>query len=293
MNRKQCLNVVRAINDTTAIKGLLNDCINESPESLEKRGTWQYYAEKMLSYLESDLSGIPPFSIFAEKGNKKLPFAAFSSLALADCPGKGDCVNFCYSLRAWRYPAAFFRQLQNSLLMRLNTEVIEKAFLSLKTGRTVRLFVDGDFKDVETLKMFMDLCHLRPDLKVYGYSKSWLEFVKLDSTGYTWPPNYLTNASSGSRHERTGLANAFLGLPVVRGDFLAVKVDKAHIQKRAYQDKTKAGSKEYRRDVLAKLRQIKTKAFACPGNCGNCLPQGRHACGSRDFAGVAIGIGIH
>ena len=293
MNRNQCINVVRAINDIKVIKSLLTDCINERPKALEKRGTWQYYAEKMLSYLESDLSGKPPFSIFAEKGNKKLPFAAFSSLALADCPGKGDCVKFCYSLRAWRYPAAFFRQLQNSLLMRLNTEVIEKAFLSLKTGRTVRLFVDGDFKDVETLKMFMDLCHLRPDLKVYGYSKSWLEFVKLDSTGYTWPPNYLTNASSGSRHERTGLANAFLGLPVVRGDFLAVKVDKAHIQKRAYQDKTKAGSKEYRRDVLAKLRQIKTKAFACPGNCGNCLPQGRHACGSRDFAGVAIGIGIH
>ena len=177
--------------------------------------------------------------------------------------------------------------------MRLNPEVIEKAFLSLKTGRTVRLFVDGDFKDVKTLKMFMELCKARPDLKVYGYSKSWLEFVKLDSTGYQWPSNYLTNASSGSRHERTGLANAFLSLPVVRGDFLAVKVDKAHINKRAYQDKTKAGSKEYRRDVLAKLRQIQTKAFACPGNCGNCLPQGRHACGSKDFAGVAIGIGIH
>ena len=98
MNRNQCINVVRAINDITAIKSLLTDCINESPASLEKRGTWQYYAEKMLCYLESDLSGKPPFSIFAEKGNKKLPFAAFSSLALADCPGKGDCVNFCYSL---------------------------------------------------------------------------------------------------------------------------------------------------------------------------------------------------
>jgi hypothetical protein len=122
MNRNQCINVVRAINDITAIKGLLNDCINAAPEALEKRGTWQYYAKKMLCYLESDLSGVPPFSIFAEKGNKKLPFAAFSSLALADCPGKGDCVKFCYSLRAWRYPAAFFRQLQNSLLMRLNPE---------------------------------------------------------------------------------------------------------------------------------------------------------------------------
>ena len=293
MNRKQCLQVVDAINDLNTVKALLVSCIDRSPESLDKRGTWQYYAKKMLSYLDSNLSGEPPFSIFAEKGNKKLPFAAFSSLALADCPGKGKCVKFCYSLRAWRYPAAFFRQLQNSLLMRLKPKVIEKAFLSLKKDLTVRLFVDGDFKDVATLKMFMNLCHSRPDLKVYGYSKSWLEFVKLDATGYEWPSNYLTNASSGSRHEKTGLANAFLNLPIVRGDFLAVKVDKSHISKRSYQDKTKAGSKEYRRDVLERLRRIQKKVFACPGNCGNCLPQGRHACGSKDFTGVAIGIGIH
>jgi hypothetical protein len=287
------MQIVNSIDDLKTIKSLLNDCLNERPEALEKRGTWQYYAEKMLSYLESDFSGKTPFSVFAEKGNKKLPFAAFSSLALADCPGKGDCVNFCYSLRAWRYPAAFFRQLQNSLLMRLNPEVIEKAFLSIEEGRTVRLFVDGDFKDVETLKMFMDLCKVRPDLDVYGYSKSWLEFIKLDATGYSWPSNYLTNASSGSRHEKTGLANAFLNLPIVRGNFLAVKVDKTHIQKRSYQDKTRQGSKDYRKDVLEKLRKIQSKAFACPGNCGNCLPSGRHACGSKDFAGVNIGIGIH
>ena len=51
MNRNQCINIVNAINDTKAIKGLLNDCIDSAPESLEKRGTWQYYAEKMLSYL--------------------------------------------------------------------------------------------------------------------------------------------------------------------------------------------------------------------------------------------------
>ena len=117
--------------------------------------------------------------------------------------------------------------------------------------------------------------------------------MQLDATGYQWPENYVTNASSGSRHEKTGIVNAFLGLQVVRGDFLAVKVDKSHIKNKSYQNKSNAGSKEYRRDVLEKLKQIQRKAFACPGNCGNCLPKGRHACGSKDFAGVAIGIGIH
>ena len=293
MNRKKCIQIVDAINSVETLKTLIAGCISEKPERVTIAGTWQYHGQRFLNWLENDLNGRAPFSIFAENGNKKLPFAAFSSLALADCPGKGDCVKFCYSLKAWRYPAAFFRQLQNSLLLRLKPEVIQQAFNEIKAGLTVRLFVDGDFKDVATLKMFMDLCKGRPDLTVYGYSKSWKEFLQLEATGYDWPENYVTNASSGSRHEKTGIANAFLGLQVVRGDFLAVKVDKSHIKNKSYQNKSNAGSKEYRRDVLEKLKQIQRKAFACPGNCGNCLPQCRHACGSKDFAGVAIGIGIH
>jgi len=293
MNRKDCLKIVRAIDDIDAIKRELAQCINTSKESASKRGTWQFYAKKLLTYIESDFSGNPPFSIYILKGNKKLPFAAFSSLALADCPGKGDCAKFCYSLTAWRYPAAFFRQLQNSLLMRFNPEKIESEFLSLPSNITLRLFVDGDFMSVKTLKMFMDLCKARADLKVYGYSKSWREFLQLDATGYKWPTNYLTNASSGSRHANTGLQNAFLRLPVVRGSFNAVRVNKKHITTRAYQDKGNAGSREYRKEVTQKLKLLQRKSFACPGNCGNCLPKGRHACGSKDFAGVAIGIGIH
>lgn len=293
MKRKECLKIVRSIDDLDAIRRELSACINSNPAAAEKRGTWQYYATKLRAYIDNDFTGQQPFSIYILKGNKKLPFAAFSSLALADCPGKGDCANFCYSLTAWRYPAAFFRQLQNSLLMRFNPELIESAFLSLPRDITLRLFVDGDFKDVETLRLFMDLCKARPDLSVYGYSKSWKEFLQLDASGYEWPSNYLTNASSGSRHANTGLQNAFLALPVVRGSFNAVNVKREHITSKAYQDKNNSGSQAYRKDVLNKLRETQSKAFACPGNCGNCLPAGRHACGSKDFAGVAIGIGIH
>ena len=82
-------------------------------------------------------------------------------------------------------------------------------------------------------------------------------------------------------------------LTVVRGAFNAVQVNKEFIRSRAYQDKNNAGSQDYRKEVLNKLRLTQRKAFACPGNCGNCLPAGQHACGSKSFAGVAIGIGIH
>jgi hypothetical protein len=68
------------------------------------------------------LDGKPVFTVFAKDGNSKLPFLAFSSLPGENhCPGAGECLKFCYSFRAWRYPAAFCRQAQNSVLMQTNT----------------------------------------------------------------------------------------------------------------------------------------------------------------------------
>lgn len=294
MNRKQCLEICAAIEDPREIIRLLNKEIKRDPGKVNKTGTWQYYARKMAVWLEN-MESVPAFSVFSEKGNKKLPFYAFSSLAIADCPGRGACVDYCYSLKGWRYPAAFFRQLQNSLLIRHCPETIAAAWHAIPARRTVRLFVDGDFSSVVTLRFFMDLCKARPDLAVYGYSKSWSEFVTLDRTGYAWPENYLTNASSGSKWHRTGIENAFHALPPVRGEFEAVKVDKLHIKNRAYQDKANKGSREYRAAVQSEMHAAMPgkKIFPCPGNCGNCLPAGKHACGSRDFSGIAIGIGVH
>jgi hypothetical protein len=45
---------------------------------------------------------VPRFSIFALGGNSKLPFVSFSTLPGVTCPGAGDCIDFCYSYRAWR-----------------------------------------------------------------------------------------------------------------------------------------------------------------------------------------------
>lgn len=55
-----------------------------------------------------------PFKVFKLKGNTKLPFATFSTLPIVTCPGAGECADWCYSFTAWRYPAAFARQLQNT-----------------------------------------------------------------------------------------------------------------------------------------------------------------------------------
>ena len=177
--------------------------------------------------------------------------------------------------------------------MRFKWEAIEKDWQTIPHGKTVRLFVDGDFPTVEVIKAFMELIKLREDLTVYGYTKSWKEFVSLHASGYIFPSNYVINQSNGSKWENTGIANAFANLPIVRGKFDAVEVAKHFIKSKAYQDKANPGSDLYRKAVREKLKAMTSKVFACPGNCGNCLPNGRHACGSKEFAGVTIGIGIH
>jgi hypothetical protein len=130
MNRKQCLALVERINDLNAIRAMVADVAKGN----QKRGTWSYFAQKLLKWVDGGMTGKPPFSvIIVANGNKKLPFFAFSSLAIADCPGKGTCQGYCYSLKAWRYPAAFFRQLQNSLLMRHNPQAIAAAWNQIPT----------------------------------------------------------------------------------------------------------------------------------------------------------------
>ena len=93
----------------------------ESAGNVDAIQTWEYYAKRFRLWIESGFTANVPFSIFAEKGNTKLPFYAFSSLPGFDCPGAGACLfgdrpkgkgkefwkGWCYSFTAWRYPASF------------------------------------------------------------------------------------------------------------------------------------------------------------------------------------------
>jgi hypothetical protein len=233
-----------------------------------------------------------------EKGNGKLPFFAFSSLPGIDCPQAGACLygangdlmgGFCYSFKAWRYPAAFFRQLVNSLRLRTESGRAEivTAWFALPKGATVRLYVDGDFASPEILSFWMRLCVSRPDLQVYGYSKSWQLLLSHDkASGGIWPRNYLLNLSSGGSGTEAE-KEAVSRLPIARGEFIAVQTIADH--GKAYQSRKNAGFGAYREDVKA---QAGRKVFVCSGKCGDCTPSG-HACGSEKFRGIPIAIGIH
>ena len=255
------------------------------------RGTWGENIGKMLAFLTD---GKARFSVFA-KGNGKLPFSAFSVLPLVSCPGAGACKKWCYSLKAWQYPSAFFRQLQNLILLLTpeGRETVAKAWHRLATRAHVRLYVDGDIHSLEILEFWQTLCRQRSDLQVYGYSKSWGIFLRF--TG-EWASNYTINLSSGSKYTNSPAVKAQVSaLPIVRGEFVAVPVASKAPKRdlKTGQPLNPAAWQAHRLQVLASAKALGMgKVFVCPGLCGFCA-NGKHACGNRAFNGIPIVIGIH
>lgn len=270
------------------------------PGSARRRGTWKYFLVRFARAIDA---GALPHEIFAMKGNVKLPFVAFSTLPIVTCPGAGSCAGierrggapdlkkaWCYSLRAWRYPAAFLRQCMNTLLLRFNRRAVIDAFRALPQGVTFRLYVDGDFDSAETAIFWFNLLRQRPDIAAYGYSKSWEILRPLD---HMRPANYLLNLSSGGLADDEQQRAGMRGLTMTRGDFIALPIvgdfgrGFSRYQNPAYH----AAVRE-----AARAAGIE-RAFSCPGDCGDCTPLG-HACGAQKPNGLPIltgpvVIGIH
>ena len=129
----------------------------------------------------------------------------------------------------------------------------------------------------------MNLLFLRPEIKAYGYSKSWKEFLIYDSLKLNFPENYLLNLSSGSIHD-DDVKNRMKQLSCVRGEFINVDIPKE------FDAPIGARTREYKNAVKTSLGD--RRAFVCPGLCGSCTPNG-HACGSDRFKGVTIAIATH
>ena len=246
----------------------------------------------------------PPFKLF-QPGNGKLPFLSWSTLPGFNCPGAGSCwvlaknkfSGWCYSVKAWRYPAAYLRQLQNTVLeqtpagrqiirQELKKELKRPIYRGLD-NIPLRLYVDGDFSSLELLRWWMDLAKEFPQLKIYGYSKSLHLFKELARTGYEWPTNYALNGSSGSKYENTPTHKAAAALPIWRGNFEAVPVSAKTLKSWKSGKLTRAAAQEIRSSYPDK------KVFICPGLCGSCTSKG-HACGDQErFNNTTIVIPQH
>jgi hypothetical protein len=254
------------------------------------RGTWRYYLDRAAASLEA---GQIPGDVFKRGGNRKLPFYAWSTLPIVTCPGAGDCVEWCYSLKAWRYPSAFLRQAFNTLRLRFDKRSIIEAVRDLPHGTTCRLYVDGDFDSAETVLFWANLMRQRPDVQFYGYSKSW---ELLERHGASLPGNYALNLSSGSRYAHDGpVAQSLEAMPFVRGWFIAVPIEGKHA--RGFARYKSRGYHEAVRKAAAAAGLV--GAVSCPGDCGPC-GAGHHLCGrngGHDGSGKVfhgpIVIGVH
>lgn len=292
---KLCMECDSLTEAAAAARRLAKRC----PGKAVKNG-WKVLLRRFADRIESDSL---PHSIFATEGNRKLPFVAFSTLPIVTCPGAGACAGidkaggkpslrkaWCYSLRAWRYPAAFLRQCQNTLLLRFRRRDVIEAFKVLPQGITLRLYVDGDFDSAETAVFWFNLLQQRQDVACYGYSKSW---KILESLSHMAPPNYVLNLSSGGIDDSPENRERMRGLPMTRGDFLAVPI----------QGKFAKGFARYTDPAYHKaVREAAAaagigKVFSCPGICDGCTGAG-HACGAQTSEGlpivtIPIAIGIH
>jgi len=263
----------------------------EGPVEKSAGKGWINNLEKLA---KSFRKGKPGFKVFA-KGNSKLPFYSYSEVPNFTCPGAGDCLNFCYSFTAWRYPAAFARQVSNTMFMRFKRGEIAKAFRTIKPVKgqdrvVVRLYVDGDFADLSVFSFWMGQLHRSDCVDAYGYSKSWEVIEQYNDAGFKFPINYVLNLSSGSRYEdNDDLKDRLAGYDITRGEFIAVKTDGKYAKGFARFD-----DKNYHRKVRAagNDKTGSTKTFSCTGKCGDCLPNGIHACGLITL-NVPIAIAEH
>jgi hypothetical protein len=240
---------------------------------------WYACFDKLIDVAQNNVAR---FTIIKTDGNSKLPFLAFSTLPGVTCPGAGDCLQFCYSYRAWRYPAAFARQAQNAMLMRFAPEVIASAYANAAASRPdgfdFRLYVDGDFSSDADVAFWMATIRATPQARVYGYSKS---FALLLAFNGQWPSNYLLNISSG-HNSSADIVERVKALPITRGEFRAVSVGL----------KIKSADHGTQRINAALRAAVPEKIFPCPGKCGTCTGAG-HACGMPALKGRVIAIAIH
>jgi len=278
MNRANCTRIANAIatKDNALACSVIDDILTH-----ETGAHWIRDLTKLKAFLQD---GSPRFSIMAKEGNGKLPFLAFSSLAgKGFCIGAGDCLNFCYSFKAWRYPAAFCRQAQNSALLQSDSgrehilSAIDK-FEPVLGAIDFRLYVDGDFTGVADIAFWMEALTARPWLITYGYSKSWQSFI--DYKGVV-PSNYKLNLSSGSKYGDS-VKDKLKAFDYVRGEFVAVSIGSS----------VKSTDHADRAHQATLRKAYGSKAYTCTGKCGDCTPIG-HACGSDRFKGIDIIIAVH
>lgn len=114
-------------------------------------------------------------SIHISRGNKKLSrkVGNFNLPACKTCPFQGTCRNYCYAIKAEKWPYVTPSRWDNFYASRRATFVDEMVAKITKMGlKVVRVHESGDLYTPEYAELWAEIARRLPDVRFYVYSKS-------------------------------------------------------------------------------------------------------------------------
>lgn len=195
---------------------------NTSLKNAEKKKKIQYL-QRMLKYFKDgaeyakavdhvkslpanhELLPKPYFSADNSK-LKKDGIISFNLPAGHSCPGKGECLGFCYAMQGPQsWPAALKKRVENwglaerpDFVENMNKELSKWGTKGKKkVGDVVRVHDSGDFYSQDYIDKWHDIAKSNPDKQFYAYTKALnLDWQKLHNL-----PNFTVVQSVGSKHD--------------------------------------------------------------------------------------------
>ena len=114
-------------------------------------------------------------SIHISRGNKKLSrnVGNFNLPACRTCPFFGACRNYCYALKAEKWPFVTNCRWDNFWATRRSSFVDEMVALIIKMRlKVLRIHGSGDIYSVPYAKMWAEIARRLPNVRFYLYTKS-------------------------------------------------------------------------------------------------------------------------
>lgn len=108
------------------------------------------------------------------KGNSKTECFSFDLPAKVTCPGMTtECGNDCYAAKFMRVYKGVDAKYQRNLELANATGFVDYMVANIPIDCQFRIHVSGDFKDVDYVRMWIEICKARPDVTFYAYTRSW------------------------------------------------------------------------------------------------------------------------
>ena len=206
--------------DLMGVRSMIRACSTKATRQGYKTGNGTYI--QAMNKLDEWITGgatvrSAPYNLLTITAKAGAP--CWSIAPVVSCAGAGACKNYCYSLKAWRNPCAYARQIQNTIIAALAVKlgnrredfiraIVKLADMHAKRGyKHIRIHVDGDMFNIEYLKIWTEIAQECTDTVFYAYTKAFEVFKGYgDLYGeITMPDNLTVRLSSDHKYSDASL----------------------------------------------------------------------------------------